>query len=264
MASRHDYARQATVYDDTRSASPSILAPLTAALAPAPGPRLLDIGGGTGNYAAALRGHGHNPVVTDVSEAMLSRARAKRLPVVRGDACYLPFATASADAVMIVSVLHLVPDWTSALAEARRVLRPGGVLTLMVYAREHLPVHWVLSYFPCSLARVWPEHQPLSELCATLPGCEVIPFEFTDLADASLSALCRWPLLLLDPTYRARTSYFERLARDDPAELESGLARLADDLKHGRRPDVEVEPLRRQVGDGAVLAWRQPLRSRTA
>ncbi len=92
----------------------------------------------------------------------------------------------------------------------------------------------------------------------------MIPFEFTDLADASLSALCRWPLLLLDPTYRARTSYFERLARDDPAELESGLARLADDLKHGRRPDVEVEPLRRQVGDGAVLAWRQPLRSRTA
>src|SRR2546427_6708227 len=44
------------------------------ALAPAPGPRLLDIGGGTGNYAAALRGHGHNPVVTDVSEAKLSRS----------------------------------------------------------------------------------------------------------------------------------------------------------------------------------------------
>ena len=63
------------------------------------------------------------------------------------------------------------------------------------------------------------------------------------------------------PPIGARTSYFERLARDDPAELESGLARLADDLGNGRRPNVEVEPLRRQVGDGAVLAWRQPLSS---
>src|SRR5438132_97471 len=78
-----------------------------------------------------------------------------------------------------------------------------------------------------------------------------------------LAALWRWPLLLLGPTDRARTSYFERRARDDPAELESGLVRLADDLRHGRRPDVEVEPLRSQVGDGAVLAWRQPLTSRT-
>jgi SAM-dependent methyltransferase len=194
---------------------------------------------------------------------MLSRARAKGLPVVRGDACHLPFGTASADAMMIVSVLHLVPDWLCALGEARRVLRPGGVLDLMVYAREHLPVHWVLSYFPRSQTWVWPEHQTLSELRTALPGCEVIPFEFTDLADASLSALCRWPDLFLDPAYRARTSYFERLARHDPAELEIGLARLADDLRRGRRPDLEVAPLRRQVGDGAVIAWRQPPPART-
>src|SRR2546430_16241291 len=106
---------------------------------------------------------------------MLSRARAKGLPVVRGDACYLPFATASADAVMIVSVLHLVPDWTSALAEARRVLGPGGVLTLLVSAPQPLPGHWGLSHFPCSLAWVALQPPPAHAPPGPLPRCEGAP-----------------------------------------------------------------------------------------
>ena len=56
MATRHDYARQARTYDRTRAASPSVLGPLRAALGAAPGRRLLDVGGGTGNYASALGG----------------------------------------------------------------------------------------------------------------------------------------------------------------------------------------------------------------
>lgn len=63
MTSRHDYSVQARTYDRTRSASPSVLGPLRAALAPDPGSRLLDVGGGTGNYAAALRDDGFEPVV---------------------------------------------------------------------------------------------------------------------------------------------------------------------------------------------------------
>ena len=52
MATRHDYSRQAGRYDSTRAASPSILGPLRASLAGVPGPALVDIGGGTGNYRA--------------------------------------------------------------------------------------------------------------------------------------------------------------------------------------------------------------------
>ena len=86
-----DYSRQAERYDETRAASPSVMAVLQVALHVAPGRRLADIGGGTGNYALALRQEGWDPVVVDRSPEMLARAEAKGLSIVRGDAQRLPF-----------------------------------------------------------------------------------------------------------------------------------------------------------------------------
>jgi SAM-dependent methyltransferase len=50
--------------------------------------------------------------------------------VLLADATRLPFHDAGFDAVLEVHVLHLVPDWQLALAEARRVLAPGGVIVI--------------------------------------------------------------------------------------------------------------------------------------
>ena len=69
MSTRHVYDRQAESYDTTRGASPSVLGPLRDALAGAPGRELVDIGGGTGNYAQALREDGWDPVVIDINSA---------------------------------------------------------------------------------------------------------------------------------------------------------------------------------------------------
>ena len=255
---RHDYREQAARYDATRGASPSILGPLERAIAGGPGSSLLDVAGGTGNYAEALRERGHEPCVVDVSHHMLERAAAKGLPVVRADASALPFADTSFDSVINVSALHLVPRWRVALAEARRVLRPGGRLGLMVYTRENLDVHWIFEYFPSAREWVYPEHQTLAELLAELPGARIEPFEFGDLIDASMSALCRHPRLLLDPAWLQQTSFFERLRIADPAGLAEGLLRLKRELDGGRRPDLEVEELRHRHGDGTVLAWEAP------
>src|SRR5262245_47575439 len=126
MGSRHDYAVQAGGYDDTRHASPSIVRPLAAALAGAPGRRLLDVGGGTGNYARALEVLGFGGPVIDVAPPMLAHAREKGLAAVRGEATALPIAGERVDAVLLVSMLHLVTDWRRAIAEACRVLAPGG------------------------------------------------------------------------------------------------------------------------------------------
>lgn len=52
---------------------------LRPALAGAPGRLLLDVGGGTGNYAAALRKECWDPLVVDVSEPMLAHAQSKGL-----------------------------------------------------------------------------------------------------------------------------------------------------------------------------------------
>jgi SAM-dependent methyltransferase len=242
-----DYSRQAVTYDETRGASPSVLGPLREALAGAPGPRLADIGGGTGNYSLALRAEGWDPVVIDCEPAMLAPAAAKGLDTIEGDAQRLPLADASVDAAMLVSMLHHVEDPAAALAEARRILRPGGRLALMVFAREDLEGVWYYRYFPSTAGWMESSHPRRDELLALLPGARRIEVVFRDLEDASLSALAAYPEHVIDPAFHRQTSYFERLERDHPDELRAGLERLKSDLAADRAP--------RAHGVASVLAW---------
>lgn len=242
-----DYGNQARTYDSTRAASPSVLEPLRAALAGAPGPRLLDVGGGTGNYALALRDEGWQPVVCDRSPDMLARAAAKGLETVQCDAAALPFEDASFDAVICVSMLHHVDDRSRALAEQRRVLRPAGRGALMLYTREDIEDAWYHDYFPSTRAWMDASHPRLQDLMAVLPQARRIELIFRDLDDASLAALSAFPEKILDPGWRSQTSYFERLARDHPDELSAGLERLRADVEAGRPP--------RGHGRATVLAW---------
>lgn len=86
----------------------------------------------------------------DISEGMLDRARARAaalplhgsLPVAfqRADAAALPFPAASFDCVLDTFSLCVLPDGASALAEAARVLRPGGRLLLLEHARSEQPM----------------------------------------------------------------------------------------------------------------------------
>jgi demethylmenaquinone methyltransferase/2-methoxy-6-polyprenyl-1,4-benzoquinol methylase len=246
-----DYSRQAETYDATRAASPSVLGPLREALAGAPGRRLADIGGGTGNYSRALRDEGWVPVVVDREPAMLAQAAAKGLETIAGDAQRLPLADASVDAAMLVSMLHHVEDPPAALAEARRILRPGGRLALMVFTREDLADLWLSDYFPSTRAWMTESHPTLGELLAMLPGgARRIEVTFRDLEDGSLAALAAYPEHVVDPRWHRQTSYFERLERDYPDELATGLARLREELAAGRAP--------RRPGLASVLAYEKP------
>ena len=256
MATSHDYRHQAQTYDTTRAASPSVLGPLARALGP-PG-RVADVGGGTGNYAAALLDHGFAPAVFDLSPDMLRVAASKGLAAVRADAAALPLPADTLDAVMWVSMLPHVPDWPDALAEGQRVVRPGGRLALMVFTREQLAVHWILEYFPTAGSWFGQRHQSEADLLAALPGSTMEPVTYTDVIDGSMAALCRHPELLLDRDLRRQTSFFERAAQLDADELRSGLDRLERDLAAGRRPDQDVTPLRDRIGDAMVLSWTKP------
>lgn len=244
-----DYSRQARTYDRTRAASPSVLLPLRAALQGAPGPRLADIGGGTGNYALALKEQSWDPVVIDRSPEMLTRAREKGLATITADAQHLPLADESFDAVMLVSMLHHVDDQTSVLAEARRILRRGGRLALMVYTREDIEDLWLRDLFPSTRAWMDSTHLALAQLLALLPGAQRHPVVFSDLHDASLAALASHPEKLLDEHWRAQTSYFERLQREHPHELNTGLQRLEHLLADGGAPA--------RPGRASILAWQK-------
>lgn len=102
------------------------------------GSRLLDVACGPGFVSEAAAARGARPVGLDVAAAMVERARARcpGLEFVLGDALRLPFGEASFDAVaMNFGILH-VSQPERALAEARRVLAPGGRLAFTTWLAE--------------------------------------------------------------------------------------------------------------------------------
>ncbi|HVB69502.1 MAG TPA: class I SAM-dependent methyltransferase [Acetobacteraceae bacterium] len=94
-------------------------------LLPAPG-FALEVGVGTGRFATPLG----VPVGIDPAGAMLVEARARGILCVRGLAEALPFRPGVFDHVLIVTTICFVDDPRAMLAEARRVLRPGGAVVI--------------------------------------------------------------------------------------------------------------------------------------
>lgn len=88
----------------------------------------LDVGCGSGASHRIYAGRARAYVGIDLSFAALALARRVTAGErwTQGDACRLPFADGAFDVVTLSSVLHHIPDFGRALAEARRVLAPGG------------------------------------------------------------------------------------------------------------------------------------------
>ncbi len=136
---------------------------LAAGLAHAEGSveRVLDLGGGSGRATIAV--DAPERTVLDISRPMLQRARhrqpnqiGRRLPqsaelnavgplaAVQGDAGRLPVATDAVDAAMTVDAFHHMPDQRAVVAEAARVIRPGGVFVVQEFDPSH-PLGWLLA-----------------------------------------------------------------------------------------------------------------------
>jgi SAM-dependent methyltransferase len=117
------------------SVSDQVIESLMDAVGAKPGLRSLDLCCGQGNVSAALIGRGCEVVGVDFSPAMLAfaRKRAPSVTFIEADAQDLPFDDAEFDIVVSnLGVCH-VPDQPRALAEARRVLGPGGRFAMTVW-----------------------------------------------------------------------------------------------------------------------------------
>jgi SAM-dependent methyltransferase len=116
--------------------------------AAAAGRRVLDVGCGNGYVLERYARHAARTVGVDLTRAAVSlsarRFALASLPgaFVQASAEALPFPDAAFDFVCSMGVVHHTPRPEAALAEIRRVLRPGGRLVLMVYHRGSALYRW--------------------------------------------------------------------------------------------------------------------------
>ena len=114
-----------------------------------PGERVLDIAGGTGDLARLFSrrvGARGEVVLTDINPGMLRLGRDRLLdagvliPVVQCDAERLPFRADRFDCVSVAFGLRNMTHKEEALAEMRRVLKPGGRLLILEFSRVWKPL----------------------------------------------------------------------------------------------------------------------------
>ena len=114
----------------------------------APGDRVLDVGCGDGFLSARLAEVGYHVVALDADAGVLDRAQERWAgrPVdwVHGDLMTHPLAAGSFDAALSNATLHHLPDAGAALARMAHLVRPGGTVGVVGFARNG-PLDWPMS-----------------------------------------------------------------------------------------------------------------------
>lgn len=147
-AARAYFAENAADWDTLRAlhvADDAVEKAVQAAIGDRPFDSLLDLGTGTGRMLEVLAPLAARAVGVDASADMLAVARANldragvgNAQVRLGDIHHLPFQRNGFDVVTIHQVLHYLDEPERAIAEAARVLRPGGRLVIVDFAPHDL------------------------------------------------------------------------------------------------------------------------------
>ena len=149
---RLDFDGRVEEFARHRRVHPEVLQQLLASGFFGPETRVLDVGCGTGNYAAALNEATSCRVSgVDPSSRMLERARAAAPweSLARSSGESLPFGDDALDVVMSTDVIHHIGDRHAYFREAVRVLRPGGHLVTVTDSHDTIPRRRPLSrHFP--------------------------------------------------------------------------------------------------------------------
>jgi SAM-dependent methyltransferase len=162
-------------------ATPDVVAQrdeVLARLLPQPGERILDVGSGPGFLVASLaEAVGPDGLVhgLDPSRSMNGLARARtagcdQVWIDEGDAVALPYPDGRFDAAVSTQVYEYVADVPAALAELRRVLRPGGRAVVLDTDWDSLVWHVADRERHRRVLAAWDEHLVDPHLPGRLPG----------------------------------------------------------------------------------------------
>jgi arsenite methyltransferase len=209
-----------------------------ALLSPRPGERILDVGSGPGFLVASLADAvGPDGVVHGLDPSAPMNALAAELTTAQpqahidtGDALKMPYPDAAFDAAVSTQVYEYVADIPAALAELRRVLRPGGRALILDTDWDSVVWHVADRARHQRVMTAWEEHLVHPHLPPELPG---------HLRRAGFTVSERAIVPLFNPTYEPNT--YSAMTMDTIARFVTGRQGLS-------RADVD--------------AWQADLRSR--
>ena len=201
------------------------------------GRRVLDLGCGTGRFAAALsERHRCTVVGVDPSPEMLAVARKREGAVtwLEGRAEAIPLEDAAVERAFLQTVVHLIEDRDAACAELRRVVEPEGIVALLTVDPAGAKRFWVADLLPSWAA--------IDEARCPDPDVLVAELEAAGFAAASSTPTpMRLRYTREEAAHLLRERYASSLSLIDDAELEAGARRAERDL-----PPV-IEPLLEMV-----------------
>ena len=246
------FAEIAPHYDALRPLSTGDRARLEAMLREAAltaGDLVVEVGCGTGRLTLPLAAVTPARVMGVDSEVkMLDVARAKdaagRVEWVRGSAYRLPVADGEAALVVMVMVVHLLRQRVRALSEARRVLQPGGRLSVWTFTPRHVEEFYLNAYFP-SIAVI---DRPRFPAVATLTS-ELRRAGFDDVQADVREEPRR--IDIAEVVDRVRGRYISTLSLLPPLEYRLGLQRLEEMLAQDRSITLP------QRSEWAIITARQ-------
>jgi len=196
------------------------------------GDLVVDVGCGTGRLTLPLSAMTSARVIgLDAEARMLDVARTKdtagRIEWVRGSAYRVPVADDAAALAVMVMVVHLLRQRVRAFTEVRRLLRPGGALSLWTFTPRHVEEFYLNAFFPSIALIDRPRFPSVAILSAELgrAGFESVR---ADVIDEPRQ------LDIADVVDRVRGRYISTLAMLPPLEYRLGLQRLEELLAQDR------------------------------
>lgn len=233
---RHDldFDQRAAEYARHRKIHPGVVNELLASGLFAPETRVLDVGCGTGNYAAVLTEAKSCRVSgIDPSRRMLESASdaAQWESLVRGSAESLPFDDDSFDVVISTDVIHHIGDRDAYFCEAARVLRTGGRLVTVTDSDDDILRRVPLSsHFPETVGIELQRYPAVPRLLDEMAQAGFVELRLVDVSRN----------YDLDDIQAYRDRAFSSLLLIDDEAFRCGIGRLEADLARGPIPCVSL------------------------
>jgi ubiquinone/menaquinone biosynthesis C-methylase UbiE len=229
-----DFDPRAADYARHRKVHPGVVAELVGSGLFTPEARILDVGCGTGNYAAALTAATSCRVSgVDPSQRMLDRARAAAQweSLARGNAESLPFGDDSFDVAMSTDVIHHITDRDAYFREAVRVLRPEGHVVTVTDSHENILRRRPLSsHFPETVSVELQRYPPVPQLLEEMARAGFVQPRVVEVSHE----------YDLDDIQAYRDRAFSSLLMIEDEAFRRGISRLEADLAQGPIPCVSL------------------------